>query len=93
MRNHEIKYIINIKKSQFINDNELFKKLNDTIWKYRTLYNSRALRLFAFWDTINGEENLVVATHGIIIKTQKTPINEIERAETFRKKIFKQKIN
>jgi hypothetical protein len=31
------KIYYNIKKAQFINDNELFKKLNDTIWEFRTL--------------------------------------------------------
>ena len=31
------KIYYNIKKSQFINDNELFKKLNDNIWEFRTL--------------------------------------------------------
>ena len=37
------KIYYNIKKAQFINDNELFKKLNDTIWEFRTLYNSKSI--------------------------------------------------
>lgn len=49
---------------------ELFKKLkNSEIWEFRTLYNKTAYRLFAFWD--NNEDTLVIATHGIIKKTQK----------------------
>ena len=32
----------NIKKAQFVKDNELFKKLNDFIWEFRTLYNGKA---------------------------------------------------
>ena len=66
---------------------ELFKKLeNSEIWEFRTLYNGIAYRLFAFWDT--GMNTLVVATHGIIKKTQKTPKKEIARAEAIMKQYF-----
>ena len=34
------KVYYNIRKSQFVQDNELFKKLNDFIWEFRTLYNN-----------------------------------------------------
>lgn len=82
------KIYYNIKKSQFVNDKELFKKLNDFIWEFRTLYNSKAFRLFSFWDKVEGIETLVVATHGILKKTQKTPPKEIKRAEENQKAIF-----
>lgn len=36
-------------------------------------------------------ETLVVATHGIIKKTQKTPKKEIQRAEEIRKEYFNDK--
>ena len=66
---------------------ELFKKLeNSEIWEFRTLYNGIAYRLFAFWDT--DMNTLVVATHGIIKKTQKTPKKEIARAEVIMKQYF-----
>lgn len=78
------KIYFNIKKSQFINDNELLKKLNDNIWEFRTLYDGKAYRLFAFWDKTGNKTALVVATHGIIKKKQKTPPKEIERAEALR---------
>jgi phage-related protein len=67
-----------------VNDNELFKKLNESIWEFRTLYNSKAYRLFSFWDKTDGRETLVVATHGILKKTQKTPPKEIKKAEEIR---------
>lgn len=71
-------------------NNELFKKLGNTeIWEFRTLYNKTAYRLFAFWD--KAEETLVIATHGIIKKTQKTPHKEIAKAEAIRKEYFKNK--
>lgn len=79
------KIYYNLKKSQFVNDNELFKKLNDSIWEFRTLYDSKAYRLFAFWDKVDGKDTLVVTTHGILKKTQKTPPKEIKRAEDIRK--------
>jgi phage-related protein len=78
------KIYFNIKKAQFITDNELFKKLNSDIWEFRTLYNGTAYRLFAFWDKIKGTETLVIATHGILKKTNKTPAKEIEKAEHIR---------
>ena len=69
---------------------ELFKKLDGTeIWEFRTLFNKIAYRLFAFWDTET--ETLVIATHGIIKKTQKTPSKEIARAEEIRKLYFELK--
>lgn len=71
-------------------NSELFKKLeNSDIWEFRTLYNGTAYRLFAFWDT--DTQTLVVATHGFIKKTQKTPRKEIARAETIMKNYFESK--
>lgn len=71
-------------------DRELFKKLeNSEIWEFRTLFDGACYRLFAFWDT--AIETLVVATHGIVKKTQKTPKREIEKAEKIRKEYFNDK--
>jgi len=63
------KIYYNVKKLQFVNDNELFKKLNEFIWEFRTIYNGKVYRLFAFWDRIDGLETLVIATHGLLKKT------------------------
>ena len=64
-------------------DNELFKKLGDTdIWEFRTLFNGVKYRLLSFWDT--EQNSIVVATHGFIKKSQKTPQKEIERAKALR---------
>ena len=68
-------------------DAEIFKKLGNTdIWEFRTLYEGKAYRLFAFWDTQT--DTLVVATHGIVKKRQKTPAKEIARAERLRQLYF-----
>lgn len=82
------KIYYNIKKSQFVNSKELFKKLNDSIWEFRTLYNNKAYRLFSFWDKVDGKDTFVIATHGIMKKAQKTPPKEIKKAEEIRKQYF-----
>lgn len=83
------KIIYNIRKSTYIMDPELFKKLDDTdIWEFRTHYNRIQYRLLAFWDKTSGVDTLVIATHGFIKKTQKTPQKEIMRAEEIRKMYF-----
>ena len=77
-------------KSMYYIDKEIFKKLeNSDIWEFRTTYNKTAYRLFAFWD--NDNKKLVVATHGIIKKTQKTPRKEIKKAEDIKAQYFKEK--
>ena len=73
-------------------DKELFKKLeNSEIWELRTLFNGICYRLFAFWD--NEINALVMVTHGIVKKTQKTPKKEIEKAERIRQEYFNDKKN
>ena len=78
------KIYYNLRKSQFINDSELFKKLNDNIWEFRTLYRGNAYRLFAFWDKSEQQDTFVLATHGMMKKSNKTPPKEIEKAENIR---------
>jgi toxin-antitoxin system, toxin component, relE family len=71
-------------------NSELFKKLeNSEIWEFRTLYNGIAYRLFAFWDT--DRRAWIVATHGIIKKTQKIPSKEIAKAEAIMRRYFELK--
>ena len=71
-------------------DKDLFKKLDDTdIWEFRTLYKGIQYRLLAFWDT--DAETLVIATHGFVKKTQKTPRTEINKAEAVRILYFNSK--
>ena len=66
---------------------DIFKKLENTeILEFRTLYNGICYRLFSFWDT--EEETLVIATHGIVKKTQKTPLKKIAKAEEIRKDLI-----
>ena len=85
------KIIYNIRKAQITQDKELFKKLNDEIWEFRTLYNKTHYRLFAFWDKIDNIDTIVISTHGLIKKTDKTPPGDIIKAERLRNLYLKQK--
>ena len=78
------------KVEEGIREAEIFKKLENTdIWEFRTLYNGICYRLFSFWDT--DTDTMVVATHGIVKKTMKTPVKEIAKAEEIRKEYFRRK--
>lgn len=86
------KIYFNIRKSQVINDPELFKKLTDNIWEFRTVYSRTYYRLFAFWDRSNSKDTLVISTHGLIKKTARTPKSDLERAERIREEYLSQKM-
>ncbi|WP_345233529.1 type II toxin-antitoxin system RelE/ParE family toxin [Olivibacter ginsenosidimutans] len=47
-RKHYEKILYNIRKAQIQHDQELFKKLNNDIWEFRTLYQGIQYRLLAF---------------------------------------------
>jgi len=84
------KILSNIRKAKYVLDPKLFKKLEGTeIWEFRTKYDGVQYRLLAFWDTTTN--SLVVATHGFVKKVQKTPKQQIRRAEEIRSIYFRQK--
>ena len=85
------KIIYNIAKAEEIHDPKLFKKLNNDIWEFRTLYNGLQYRLLAFWDKTGDIDTLVLATHGFIKKVDKVPRNEIQKAEKIRELYFDEK--
>lgn len=60
-----------------------FKKLinSDDIYECRISFGSNIYRIFCFFH----KGTLVILTHGIIKKTQKTPQNEIRKAEEYKK--------
>lgn len=85
------KIIYNIWKARSTNNKELYKKLQDEIWEFRTKYRKTYYRLFAFWDKTDKMSTVVISTHGMIKKTDKIPRDEIEKAKRLRKKYFKDK--
>ncbi|TAF76144.1 MAG: type II toxin-antitoxin system RelE/ParE family toxin [Bacteroidetes bacterium] len=90
-RKHYEKILYNIRKSQVENDPELFKKLTDDIWEFRTLYQGLQYRFLAFWDKTSTIDTLVVSTHGFIKKRSKVPENEIQKAQNYRTKYLADK--
>jgi len=87
------KILWNIDLAEQTNDPRLFKKLTDDIWEFRTKYQNLQYRILAFWDKTQSEDTLVLATHGIVKKTDKMPSKEIEKAREIRKQYFLQKKN
>ncbi len=85
------KILYNIDKAKYVNDPELFKKVDDLIWEFRTKYKKTYYRLLSFWDKTDKMETLVVTTHGIIKKTDKIPKAEIVKAKAIMKLYFEQK--
>lgn len=90
-RKHSEKILYNIRKAQIENDPELFKKLNEDIWEFRTLYQDLQYRLLAFWDKTSTKNTLVISTHGFIKKRSKVPDNEIQKAIQIKAKYFTEK--
>jgi len=87
------KILYNIRKAQVTNDKALFKKLTEDIWEFRTLFNKTHYRLFAFWDKVDKIETVVISTHGIIKKTDKTPPKDLKKAELMMNKYFSSKLS
>ena len=85
------KVFYNIWKARSSNDKELFKKLQDEIWEFRTKFSKTYYRLFAFWDKTDKIDTIVISTHGLIKKIDKVSKSEIERAEKLRNKYFNDK--
>ena len=67
-----------------------FKKLVGTedIWECRIQLASNAYRIFCFFEG----NSVVILTHGFTKKTQKTPQQEIERAEAYRRDYLKRRL-
>ena len=67
-----------------------FKKLVNTtgIYEFSVIAPNHTYRLFAFWDKSGATETLIVCTHGLDKKTQKTPLQEIKKAEQLKKNYF-----
>jgi phage-related protein len=89
---HSNRIIYNIRKAQQKHDPELFKKLKDDIWEFRTLYQGLQYRLLAFWDKTDNANTLVISTHGFIKKQSKVSDNEIGKAVKQRTKYFNDKL-
>ena len=72
-KKHYAKVLFNIRKAQTGHNPELFKKLRDEIWEFRTVYQGTQHRMLAFWDKTDSGNTLVISTHGFVKKRNKVP--------------------
>jgi len=82
-----------IRKTKAREIGQWFKKLKGTdgIYEFRFDESGKFYRLFAFWDNEYKTETLVVGTHGIAKKSNKTPNEEIKKAERIKREYFEEK--
>jgi phage-related protein len=68
---------------------QYFKKLSGSkeIWECRIKFGSNIYRIFCFF----WKESIVILTHGIIKKSQKTPKREIKTAEDYKQDFLMRK--
>ena len=80
-----------IRKTKMRIYGDWFEKLKSSrgIFEFRVKDNNKFFWLFAFWDSSGDTESLIVCTHGLIKKTNKTPKHDIEKAEKIKEKYFK----
>ncbi|MBK9150134.1 MAG: type II toxin-antitoxin system RelE/ParE family toxin [Saprospiraceae bacterium] len=85
------KILFNMAMAKSRKDPKLFKPLNDGIWYFRAQHFGNHYRIFAFWDKTNHKNTLVIATHGIIKKSDKPEKSEILKAKAIKNKYFESK--
>ena len=84
----KITWVLEILESQGMLPTTYFKKLvNTEIWECRIQQGSNIYRIFCFFD----KGSVIILTHGLIKKTQKTPSDEIKRAEDYRNDYMKRR--
>jgi phage-related protein len=88
------KFILAFDKTQAGIKGDWFQKLKNSngIFEFRLSDHQKFYRVFAFWDS-EEMETLIIGTHGIDKKSNKTPVKEIEKAEQIKKEYFETKNN
>ena len=86
----KVTWVLSLLEDLDIVPSSYFKKLIGTeeIWECRIQSGSNTYRIFCFF--LNN--SVVVLTHGLVKKRQKTPKQEIEKAEAYRKDFLKRRI-
>ena len=84
----KIDFVIDKIELNFFGD--WFKKLtgSDGIWELVIDFRGIFYRFFSFFDTEEPNDPLIIVTHGIKKKTNKTPRKEIEKAEKIKSSYF-----
>jgi len=79
----KVAWVLSLLEDLQVVPSSYFKKLVGTeeIWECRIQFASNAYRIFCFFE----ENSVVILTHGFVKKTQKTPQQEIKKAEACRR--------
>ena len=84
----KITWVLEILETQGMLPSSYFKKLvNTEIWECRIQHGSNIYRIFCFFE----KGSIIILTHGFIKKTQKTPPEEIRKAEEYRSDYLKRR--
>jgi phage-related protein len=85
----KIDWVIGLVRSLRMVPEKFFKHLEGTdgLFEIRVKVGSDIFRIFCFFD----EGNLVILLNGFHKKTEKTPKNEIEKAERLKKEYYEDK--
>lgn len=85
----KVTWVLSLLEDLDIVPSSYLKKLtgSEEIWECRIKYGSNAYRIFCFFVG----KSVVVLTHGIIKKSQKTPWKEIEKAEAYKRDFLKRR--
>jgi len=85
------KFFVSMRKTKSRIFGDWFQKMKSSndIFEFRVDNNGKFYRLFAFWDARGSTQTLIVCTHGLVKKTNKTPKSDIEKAEDIKVKYFK----
>ena len=85
----KIEFVIDLIRHEKNVPGKFFKRLKNTddIYEIRVITTFKSIRILCFFDT----GNLIVLTSCFVKKTQKTPRNEILKAERLQKEYLQQK--
>lgn len=89
----QIKFLICFEKTEAGIKGYWFEKLkeSDGIFEFKVQDSEKFYRIFAFWSKEDEQKTLILGTHGLDKKTNKTPINEIQKAERIKVKYIQSK--
>jgi phage-related protein len=79
----KVAWILRLISEREVVPGHYFKKLSGTedIWECRIMFDKTSYRILCFYSG----HSIIVLTNGFIKKSQKTPLNEIAKAESYKR--------
>lgn len=86
----KVAWVLSLVEDLAIVPTAYLKKLvgSQEIWECRIQLGSNSYRIFCFFEG----NSVIILTHGIVKKTQRTPPHEIEKAEAYRKDYLQRRL-